>query len=209
MAKPLPIYSTLFQCLYDQDEPVVRHFGHYSIFRAVDSRDVSQTPMSLPRVHDFAVIWDEDHDKRIILVIEELLMAGLLPGIQFLGEHKGELTVILAAKTYFEIDVEKFRSRVANLTRINGDVWNVRVGMFDNSIGSLRSAHQCEFEEILGLHDEKTHAYLLSIDSMWLLGTKTWQSADIPSPPLPPGKFFANDRYHISVSSRKSGDPFQ
>lgn len=181
MANAVQPYSSFFQCLYDHPEmPRGCHYGAYSIFRAIDSRDVQQQLSPLPRVHDFAVIWDDDHDTRVIAVIEEMLMAGLLPGVQFLGEHKGCLTIILAARTYWTIDVDAYAKRVEALTVAAGDFWNVRVGMYDHSKGNLRHGHQCDFQELIGLSEEEEHAFLFTIDSMWGLGTKEWTSVDVP-----------------------------
>ena len=178
--------------------PGDRYYGAYSVFRAIDARDVDQRPTPLPRIHDFAIIWDDDHDTRIIPVIEEMLMAGLLPGVQFLGEHKGSLTIILAARTYWNIDVEAYAKRVEALTAAAGDYWNVKVGMYDHGKGNLRHGHQCDFQELIGLSDEEEHAFLFTIDTMWRLGTKEWTSVDVPEEP---GAFFTpSNRYSIRRS---------
>jgi hypothetical protein len=200
MANAVQSYSSFFQCLYDHpDMPGDRYYGAYSVFRAIDARDVEQRPMPLPHIHDFAVIWDGDHDTRIIPVIEEMLMAGLLPGVQFLGEHKGVLTIILAARTYWLIDVEAYAKRVEALTKAAGDFWTVRVGMYDHSKGNLRVGHQCDFQELVGLNDEEEHAFLFTIDTMWGLGTKEWTSVDVPEEP---GAFFnPSNRYSMRRSS--------
>jgi hypothetical protein len=190
MADAMRTYSSFFHCLFDQPLPPGRPYGAYSVFRAIDSRDVEQRPAALPHVHDFAVIWDEDHDARIIPVIEEMLMAGILPGVQFLGEHKGQLTIVLAARTYWKIDTEIFARRIERLTRAAPDSWSVRVGMYDHSPGNLRQGHQCDFQSLIGLGEEAEHAFLYTIDTMWNLGTKSWGSIDVPAPPLPSGAFF-------------------
>lgn len=204
MADAVPAYSTLMQCLYDQERPIVQHYDHYSVFRAIDSRDVTQAPALRPRVHDFAVIWDDDHDTRVISVIEEMLMAGILPGVQFIGEHKGTLTVILAARTFWQIDVDAFKARVAALTQAAGDFWTVRVGMFDHSPDSLRTGHQCDFQGIIGRSNDETHAYLLTIDAMWNLGTKEWQGVETPNPSIASGASPArHNRYVIEPHRRR------
>ncbi|RFF49769.1 hypothetical protein D0A35_12280 [Xanthomonas campestris] len=173
-------------------------YGGYSVFRAIDSRDVEQRLTPLPRVHDFSVIWDEDHDTRIIAVIEEMLMAGLLPGVQFIGERKGSLNVVLAAKAFWSIDTNAYAQRVEALTDAAGDCWSVNVGMYDNGKGNLRIGHQCDFKHLVPRSEEVTHAFLLTIDSQWQLGTKEWTSIDVPEPPLPPGQFFPDsNRYRM------------
>jgi predicted nucleic acid-binding protein len=53
-------YSPYFKTLYDQPEPIGRlgRGTHYSVLRC----------LGLSGFHDFAIIWDEDHDKRVIAV---------------------------------------------------------------------------------------------------------------------------------------------
>lgn len=177
MSHATPVYSTLFHCLYDEQSPKTRRLPHYSVFRAVDSRDVCHKPTDTPRIHDFAVIWDEDHDTRIIPVLEEMLMAGLLPGVQFIGEHKGHLSVILAAPTYYEIDLTAFTNKVEKLSAAAQDFWNVEVGLFDRTEGNLKVQDQCDFQNLVGTRDADV-AYMFTIDAMWSLGTKEWRSVD-------------------------------
>lgn len=199
MSDSLPQYSTLFQCRYDEQLAGRNGHFHYSVFRAVDARDVEQKPTVLPHVHDFAVIWDDDHDTRIIHVLEEMLMVGMLPGVQFIGEHKGELTVILAARTYWEIDVDAYTTKLRNIAFLSaGDAWIIEVGMYDHSPGNLRIGHQCEFKNLLGLSAEETHANLFSIDSRWCLGTKQWIAVDAPKTPTSTLEFFSrSNRYKL------------
>jgi hypothetical protein len=206
MSPATPVYSTLFHCLYDEQYPKTRRFPHYSIFRAIDSRDVRQQPTARPRVHDFAVIWDDDHDTRIIPVLEEMLMAGVLPGIQFIGEHKGTLTIILAAATYYDTDLTFFTDKVEKLSAAAGDRWQVEVGMFDRTEGNLKVMHQCDFQSIVGGYDAD-HAFLFTIDSMWSLGTKEWQCVGEPKPKPSEGQFWgspASERCYVDKSALRT-----
>ncbi|MGH8078000.1 MAG: hypothetical protein ACREPE_11840 [Lysobacter sp.] len=124
------------------------------------------------------MIWDEDHDTRIIPVIEEMLMAGMLPGVQFIGERKGYITVILAAPTH-AIDTEAYARRITNFTNLlHGDPWTCEIGAFDNMPSSLRTEHQCEFGSLVYADAPTAHAFLLTIDQLWGLGTKEYVPAD-------------------------------
>jgi len=114
-------------------------------------------------------------------------MAGILPGVQFIGEHNDTLVVILASRTYWRIDVEAFAERLRRFSAVSiGDNWNIQIGMYDHSIGTLRSCVRCDFKNILRMDEEAEHAYLYSIDTRWKLGTKCWIPADAmattPSP---------------------------
>lgn len=197
MSDVTPEYSSLFRCLYDEQRKGPNLPFHYSIFRALDCRDVQQAPTALPYVHDFAVIWDDDHDTRIIHVLEEMLMAGLLPGVQFIGEHKGELSVILAAPTYSAIDTDALADRLRTLSGLSaGDYWQPEIGSYDRS--GLHDLHQCDFKNLLGMRMEEEMAYLFSIDTLWKLGTKKWRAADAPASAKSDGKFFPEPtRYEI------------
>ncbi len=203
MAIATRTYSTFFTCLHDEDRQGASCLPAYSVFRAIDSRDVTRKPTERPRVHDFVVIWDDDHDTRIIAVIEEMLMAGILPGVQFISEHKGTLSVILASPTYWANDPEEFKVLVSKLSTAAGDFWVVEVGMIDTTEGNMKVLHQCEFLEILGSSDADI-AFFFLIASAWQLGTKAYPSIDIPPPPPPPlSRIFHRDRYSMSPSPNR------
>lgn len=169
-------YSTYFSCLYDENDPVGRlgRGTHYSIMRSVEWLDVCREPLSLPHVHDFAVIWDEDHDERVIDAIERIYMAGLLAPIQFIGERKGILTALIAARYRFsgeEGDYEQYVAQIGSICQsVHGDYWPFEIGMFDRSPGW--PAHQTEVVDLIGDGDEKVITYLRNIDNLWRLGTR-------------------------------------
>ena len=174
-----PVYSTLFSCLYDEPEPVgnLGRGTHYSVFRSVEWLDVTRSPLAVPQVHDFAVIWDEDHDTRIIEIIEAIYMAGLLSPIQFIGERKGTLTVIVAAKFYFsgsQADLDSYEQQIQKIceTPRHGDYWPVELGMFDRSPGFPQ--HQTELHGLISAEEHRVITYLRNIDSLWGLGTKAF-----------------------------------
>ncbi|WP_203225779.1 MULTISPECIES: hypothetical protein [Pseudomonas] len=182
----LPTYTTLFSCLYDEPSPI-GHLGcgtHYSVFRSVEWLDVTRTPVPLPQIHDFAVIWDDDHDTRIIETIEAIYMAGLLSPIQFIGERKGTLTVIVAAKFYFwgsDADLNSYERQLQKICENpgHGDNWELEVGMFDRSPGS---PHQTELHGLISAEEHRVITYLRNIDSLWGLGTKPFTQKRYPNP---------------------------
>jgi len=189
-----PVYSSLFACLHDEPAPV-GHLGcgtHYSVFRSVEWLDVVRAPLRLPQIHDFAVIWDEDHDTRVMEVLEDIYMAGLLSPIQFIGERKGTLTVIVAAKFYYADTQATLDEYIRKLNDIsaktsNRDSWPTELGMFDRSPGS---PHQTDVQDLIMADEHRVITYLRNIDSLWSLGTKDYVSqlriaASWPSPPLP------------------------
>jgi hypothetical protein len=181
----VPQYSNLFTCLHDEPKPVGRlgRGTHYSVFRSVEWLDVTRRPLALPQTHDFAVIWDEDHDTRVIEAIERIYMAGLLSPVQFIGERKGSLTVIVAARFYFtgaKDQTEAYRRAIEEVAQDLDDPWNAALGSFDRSPDS---PHQSFFEGIISDNDHRVGLYLANIDSLWGLGTKTYK-------PYAPPPFF-------------------
>lgn len=185
-----PAYSTLFSCLYDEPEPI-GHLGrgaHYSVFRGVEWLDVVRAPLTVPQIHDFAVIWDEDHDTRVIDVIEEIYMAGLLSPIQFIGERKGNLSVIVAAKFYWAHSQDTLNAYIQQLNKISGsqnhgDSWPTEVGMFDRSPGS---PHQTDLQGLIMADEHRVITYVRNIDSLWNLGTKPFIPRHYPNPSISP-----------------------
>ena len=194
-----PSYSTLFSCLHDEREPIgyVGRGTHYSVFRSVEWLDVERKQLAQPQIHDFAVIWDEDHDERIIDVIERIYMAGFLSPVQFIGERKGGLSIVLAARYYCGSSddfrgEEFFRQIETIVSNVNGDSWNLEIGSFDRHDTSARG-HQTELPSIIQDKDEVAFTYLKNIDNLWRLGTKDWipkaiynDPISVPFPPISP-----------------------
>ena len=192
-------YSTLFSCLHDEREPIgyVGRGTHYSVLRSVEWLDVERRQLSKPQIHDFAVIWDEDHDERVINVIERIYMAGLLSPVQFIGERKGALSIVLAARYYCGSSDDFRGAEFDKLVRplvsdVNGDSWNLELGCFDRHDSCARG-HQTELPSIIQDNDEVAFTYLKNIDNLWRLGTKDWSpkatSVDFTMPPPGPSLF--------------------
>ena len=196
-----PNYSTLFSCLHDEPTEYgsLGRGTHYSVLRAVEWLDVCRRPLARPEVHDFAVIWDEDHDTRIIEAIERIYMAGLLSPVQFIGERKGVLTLIVAAKFYWDADtdIDDYKRQVEAAIQPLDDHWPVEIGMFDRSGARHASWHQTEPVALVSAEPHRVNVYMANIDSLWGLGTKppvwprgmpTWPPKLTPQPHFFPEK---------------------
>lgn len=184
----LPMYSTLFSCLYDETGPIgsLGRGTHYSVLRSVEWLDVVRKPLATPQIHDFGVIWDEDHDTRVIPAIERIYMAGLLSPVQFIGERKGFLSVIVAARFFFHGDeaaLQQYRQAIGEIaTNLEFDSWTSEVGTFDRQLGS---PHQTDTVGIINDTDVKVQTYLRNIDNLWRLGTRNYEpKRDLLSPGL-------------------------
>ena len=165
-------YSPFFQTLHDEVAPV-GHLGrgtHYSVLRAPTWHDNQLRPLLRASVLDIAIIWDEDHDTRVVEVVQEMYFDGLLSSALFIGERKGSLTILLdpALKTGWGTDT--FRSYVERVQRvaehIDGDAWTSNVDFVGGQEHSIIS-------------DEFAHVslYLNNIQMLWQLGTKPYAAA--------------------------------
>lgn len=198
MQRPSHVYSSILSCLYDEREPV-GYFGrgtHYSILRCVEPLNVDRHIAPIPQLHDFAVIWDEDHDQRIIALIEQLFMSNLFSPVQFIGERKGTVYVIVAARWYWSSKQEHFEDWQAKVKQVvansfHQDSWSLEIGFFDRA--ELR--HQTEIPAIISAEAYKVEDYLRTIDHLWRLGTRPFGEGDSSllcvrsHPPVPQGGY--------------------
>lgn len=190
-------YSQIFSCLHDETGPV-GHLGrgtHYSVFRVAEWHDVTCTPLMTAQIHDFAVIWDEDHDDRVIAVAERLYVNGLFSPVQFIGERKGMLTIIVAARFRWsgtDADWKNWCGQVSKLcSDVGGDSWSVDFGGFDKSVDSPQ---QTQPEGIISDREDRVIVYLRNIDNLWNLGTWPFKDRALtstqPFPPVPTTPLF-------------------
>lgn len=190
MVNSHPIYSHYFSTIYDEQTPIGKlgRGTHYSVFRCVERADVTLEPVQHnAEVHDFAVIWDEDHDTRIIELIERIYMRGLMSPIQFIGERKGMVTIILAARfcTYGK-DVEAYKSQVSEIVdSLEFDSWTVDFGIFDRNSFGVNQNDACR---IICDEEKRVQLYLHNINSLWSLGTKSYTHTYIGEPSKFPPK---------------------
>lgn len=146
-------YSHLFSTLHDERGPI-GHLGrgtHYSVLRAV----IWDKEEPTPHYHDFAVIWDEDHDERVIWTIEQLYVRRMLPEVLAIGERKGHVTVLTEERV-----PASFSNTLVEITAQNdGDPFTSEVGRFPDEPGSIISDR-----------DDRVRAYLRGIHALWQLG---------------------------------------
>lgn len=173
-----PIYSPLLQCLYDEPEERgnMGRGCHYSVFRTAEWFDVIGNPVKQAHMHDFAVIWDEDHDERVIEAIERLYLAGLLFPVQYIGERKGGITLILAAKYYWLIEDDNYREKVEHImsNELSADCWPVEIGMFDKALVDGVHPHQTDYMGFIADTPKRVDTYIRHIDNLWNIGSRPY-----------------------------------
>jgi hypothetical protein len=103
-------YSDFFRTIHDETSPAgyLGRGTHYSVLRTVVFHDPVGKPLPEGQFANFAVVWDRDHDVRVIEPILEIYRRGLLSSFVAFGEHKGLFTAILSNKLSPDIKATPF-----------------------------------------------------------------------------------------------------
>lgn len=177
-------YSELFTTRYDQEHPV-GHIGsgtHYSVLRASTWFDNCKLPLREPKVHDFAIIWDKDHDKRVIDIVEHMYMKNLLAPALFVGESNGVLSVLVSPNFKESSDDNDFQAYVSSVVKLAQNQyapWTAEVSVLGETQSEL---------QIIASSKEHADLYLKSINLLWDLGQKDFnvglKNPDLNTEPL-------------------------
>jgi len=173
----LPTYSPFFSCLYDEAAPVgnIGRGTHYSILESAAWISPTFSPLERGHVHRFAVVWDEDHDTRVIDALERIYMAGLLSSVLFAGERKGTLFLLLAREVdriCSPSELVKYRHAVLNISQgLEFDSWPTEIGRFEADI--KREAY-VDPAGIIHDNQEQVQIYLRNIHHLWKLGVRPY-----------------------------------
>jgi hypothetical protein len=167
---PMRTYSPFFQTLHDESSPVgdLGRGTHYSVLRCLCWHDECQKPLKQAKHHDIAIIWDEDHDERVIELLEQLHASGLLSSIAILGERKGTANVVMldaTAKALGATGVAKLLKSIEDIAQALPDPWSAHVGTL--------TAPDCIIDD----KDEKIAIYLQNLNMLWKLGGKPIKKA--------------------------------
>jgi len=160
-------YAPCFQTLHDEIRPV-GHLGrgtHYSVLRVPTWHDELMHQLQFGRFLDFAIIWDEDHDDRVVDAILVMYLGGLLAPVRFIGERKGVLSVLLApaaVQAWDDHTFQRYREDVADVCTSLEDPWTADVNSMDSSQHSIIQAPA-----------ENVATYLKNIDMLWQLGSRS------------------------------------
>lgn len=157
-----PSYSPLFTTLYDEQEPVgqLGRGTHYSVLCAAQWRSpLDGETLVYPLVQRIGVIWDEDHDTRVIKALEAGYMNGLLAPVLFIGERKAALTIVVANE--IQVDPYHYQRWSESIERVIVDHWDLEIINIDEVV-----QHQM-------IHDSRADAvntYIANIRNLWELG---------------------------------------
>lgn len=171
-----------FKILHNETKPSLNigRGAHYSVMRVPIWQDKWLRPMRQGAMLDFAIIWDEDHDERILDAIEILYFRGLLAPVMFIGERKGTLSVLIdveTVKAWTPARRRKYQKSVGKVSCCECDSWPANVSPFSRPAGLPPR----DFLIPSIIHDDHATvcAFLKNIDSLWQIGIKPYD------PPIP------------------------
>ena len=168
-------YSPYFKTVYDEKSPVgnLGRGTHYSILSAIQWKSPLYKNLPSPNIHTFAVVWDEDHDERIMNVLEVAYMSNLMPAVKIVGERKGSLYVVFdsSLKTLGETLLEPMFKEWYRICQAGyaDDVWDFEYGFDDEPA----------LTGIINDRNEKVNLYLANIANLWPLGQSEYSPVNL------------------------------
>lgn len=163
-------YSPFFQTLHDEPGPVgsLGRGSHYSVLRCVVWHDAALKPQKKAAYHDIAIVWDEDHDERVIKLLERLYISGFLASVVFLGERKGMASILVLDSTAESLGP----SGMAMLNKVANDLAQA----VENDPWTAETATLSSLGNIIYDNPDKVAQYLQTINMLWNLGLKPMTS---------------------------------
>lgn len=154
-------YSKFFHTEYDEQSPIgkIGRGAHYSVLSTLQQRDEHLNFMSESKIQRIGLIWDEDHDDRIIEVLERALVKGILSPVRFIGERKGGVTIIVD-KNNAQARHPAFRKTWESICNsVDSDSWAFSIETIENDTGM-----------IIQTSNDQIKTYLTNIDNLWSIG---------------------------------------
>jgi hypothetical protein len=158
-------YSPLLHTLYDEPSPV-GHIGrgaHYSVLGAMQwQHPLEGESLVYPLIQRVGVLWDEDHDTRVIDMLEAGYLHSLLYPVLFIGERKASLTVVVRDEFDLSDDFAALWERtVERVGSTINDHWNVEVVHVRDATVKA---------QVINDKADVVNTYLRNILNVWQLG---------------------------------------
>ena len=136
--------------------------------RAPTWKRVDGTMMDRAGLVDFAVFWDDDDDLRVLDIVQQMQMAGMLWPVLAIGENKGCVTVLVDPESPIAKGGpvrETYLSDLASMALDDGDDFEKQVLVWDDD--DLRPA-ACIIEDDV----DRVIDFLRFLKSVHRLGSK-------------------------------------
>lgn len=155
-------YSSPFFTVIAEGEPessLLRHTRHTICTRLTGMTGVSG--VTTPLVHTFAVLWDEDRDRRSIEVLNKMCAAGLF-GFEVLavGERKALFTIVVADDSLIPLVNVPAIQGICN-SLCGGDSFSAQVESLESGCSLCLNAPRAQIDDYL--HSLRTE-YRLSAE---------------------------------------------
>jgi hypothetical protein len=109
---------------------------------------------------DIAVIWDEDHDARVIKALETIYREGFLGSILMIGERQGTLNAIVSERVEDPTLLKLLEDKLLAVAQhMEGDPWTSTLHKLDSPE-----------HEIIEDDNDKICLYLKNLKMLWRLG---------------------------------------
>jgi hypothetical protein len=141
--------------------------------RAIVWHDTTGKPLNTAHYFDFCIIWDEDHDTRVIKIAEKAYINGFLNSMLFLGERKGIFTAVLDHNFVKNAPkkVESIYGEIFEWTRdVDNDTWPVSLVSIRNSDFQIHAGE--EQYNLISDSLDNVMLYLANINMLFKLGIK-------------------------------------
>lgn len=172
-----PKYSPHLHCIYDEPAPT-GHIGrgtHYSVVQALSWRTETGELRQQAAVQNVAIIWDEDHDERIIPCVEALLMAGLLHAVSMIGERKGGVTIVFNSMSAARMSGNQKHAYREEITKVindvvaadSGDYWAITFGEMTEVPSMAKNGHEIFHPYLIQDDVHKVETYIRNINYLW------------------------------------------
>lgn len=172
-----PKYSPHLHCIYDEPAPT-GHIGsgtHYSVVQALSWRSEKGELRQQAAVQNVAIIWDEDHDERIIPCVEALLMSGLLHAVSMIGERKGGVTIVFNSMSAARLSDKQKRAYREEVTRVindvvdakHGDSWAITFGEMTDVPSLAKDGYEIFHQYLIQDDVHKVDTYIRNINYLW------------------------------------------
>lgn len=150
-------YSPLLYTLHDQPSPIgnLGRGVHYSVLQYLNWFDLDGRLVESGAPHKFAVIWDEDHDIRIVDIIEGAILQKVMQNVLMIGERKGSLSVLLNEETS-DNRLKSIAETFSQLGRGQEDSWPAETFRYPDGASAL-----------IRDSERKSKPYLEHIVALW------------------------------------------
>jgi hypothetical protein len=176
-----PKYSPHLHCIYDEPAPTgqIGRGTHFSVVQALSWRSSKGELRKQAAVQNVAIIWDEDHDVRIIPCLEALLMTGLLHAISMIGEREGRVTIVFNSMSAAYMSEDQKRVYQEEVTQVindvveakHGDSWAITFGEMTEVPSLATTGYQIFHRSLIRDDVQKIETYIRNINYLWDIDT--------------------------------------